>query len=93
MSLGGILWLYHVNGSHLKSDYDTYSDFVVAAYSPQEASLYHPSGCLIEERGPYTNDWVTLDQVHLLKVTCIGLACSSPDMLPGAVICASFHAG
>lgn len=81
--------------------YDTYSAAVVAAKSPRNATLIHPSGdkwakapdwaehdfCWMSEHGFTDNgSWVTPDRV---KLTLIGVAESGPER----VICASYHAG
>jgi len=87
------LKLYHVQLTEQckKLSYDSYSDFVVAAYSENQAREYHPGTdeCIIgwsEKRA----DWISKEDITKLNVTLLGLA--SPNIKPG-IICTSFHAG
>lgn len=80
----------------VNTGYDTYSDCVVAALSADTARLIHPS-CTEEQW------WLDDDEEHYnwklaewaspndVKAEYIGVA--APNIQPGQVICASFHAG
>lgn len=81
------LWLISQNKN---TDYDTYSDAVVAAETEEEARKIHPHNgkCVNwwnEEWG--MDDWTKPENV---KVKLIGTA---KDGTKKGVICASFHAG
>lgn len=88
----------------VNNDYDTYSDAVVCAESPQEAKKIHPGG---ELDGTYRaddkkawyeqyNDYDTIrysswcQTLDQVSVTYLGEAKKS---LKKGVVCASFHAG
>lgn len=87
----------------VNSDYDTYSDAVVAADTENEARCLHPSGYQWDaERGEWYQirtvdgsrysegnygSWV---RPEVVTVELIGVA--QPDRKVG-VVCASFHAG
>lgn len=80
--------LYHVKQT-INNDYDTYSDFVIAANTEEEARNTHPSGNQACWDGTYAGSWVSIRDRHQLVVTHIGKA------RPGitGIICRSFHAG
>ena len=96
--------LYHVS-QDINNNYDTYSDFVVAAESEDEARNTHPSEFVTHRRdglwygthidgGEYETDntyrtWVTVEQLDKVEVKYIGKAA---DGVKG-IICKSFHAG
>jgi hypothetical protein len=97
------LFLYRISQSKLDG-YETYSDAVVCAESPEAARDLHPSGSWQSEFGkylwggedydPYEDvryDWVLRPDTHLVKVEYLGVADSSIES--DRVICASFHAG
>jgi hypothetical protein len=71
----------------VNSDYDTYSDAVVAAESEDEARSIHPSGVKNDLTRSTTSDWTSPENV---AVRLIGVA--TPFTKSG-VICSSFHAG
>ena len=82
------LKLYHVslpNGFNL--GYDSYSDFVVAAYSEEEARNTYPGGGSFEDR---YGEWISKNKVGELIVTEIGNA--SEFVKPGIIV-ESYHAG
>lgn len=66
--------------------YDVYSDAVVAATSPKQASMIHPRGCHIDE--DHYGSWVKSPSE--VTVELIGTAKRGTKQ---GVICASFHAG
>lgn len=100
----GTLRLWHVSRT-CRGGYDTYSDFVVAARTAEQAARIHPSEYSRWDRGtrrfvyrsadasPSEEDgygsWT--DAVDSLEVVCIGDA--AEGVAPGKVLCASFHAG
>ena len=100
----GPMRLWHVSRT-CRGGYDTYSDFVVAAVTAEQAARIHPSEYSRWDRAtrrfvyrsadalPSEEDgygsW--LDDVDSLEVVCIGDA--AEGMAPGKVLCASFHAG
>lgn len=83
--------------------YDTYSDFIVAAVTAEQAARVHPSAkytrwdkasqrFVSRYDGTPTEEWGSwTDDVDGLKVACIGMAIDG--MEHGTVLCASFHAG
>jgi hypothetical protein len=84
-----MLKLYHVSRPANILGYDSYSEFVVAANSEEEARRVHPCGCDNWQVGSY--EWVSIDKVGLLNVVEIGTAAS--NLTVGTVIVASYHAG
>ena len=68
--------------------YDTYSDAVVAAKTPKEASTFHPGGGDKLPRDDASGTW-TNDPAKV-SVSLIGRAIKG---MPAGVVCASFHAG
>ena len=79
------LYLYHVSQS-VNNDYDTYSDFVCAAESEDDAKTIHPGGIT---DSPYGGSvWVA--SPCDVSVRLIGTAAHDVER---GVICASFHAG
>ena len=103
-SATGTLRLWHVSRT-CRGGYDTYSDFVVAAVTAEQAARIHPSEYSRWDKttrrfiyrsadaSPSEEDgygsW--LDDVDSLEVVCIGDA--AEGVAPGKVLCASFHAG
>jgi hypothetical protein len=91
--------LYHVTQSQ-NNDYDTYSDFVVACETEEEARHFYPSGHYkwhdnawyfqyadgTERVAGICYDWTTPEyiQTKLLGVAAEGIE---------GIICTSFHAG
>jgi len=82
--------------------YDTYSDFIVAAATAEQAARVHPSKYNRWDRalrrfvnrydGTPSEEWGSwTDAVDSLKVVCIGTAVEGTEH--GTVLCASFHAG
>ena len=87
------LYLYHVEQED-NTDYNTFSDMVVAAYSKKDAAEIHPYGCgILDEHGniawDYYSTWASSPK--RVNVTKIGKA--SKNITQPGVICASFHAG
>ena len=81
------LKLYHVAlPTEMHLGYDAYSEFVVAAYSEEEARNTHPSFFGWNLYG----EWITKDKVEKLLVKEIGNASASVE--PGVIV-SSFHAG
>lgn len=81
------LKLYHVAlPGEMLLGYDSYSEFVVAAYSEEEARNTHPGG----EWFSYEGDWIAKDKVEKLLVKEIGNA--SETVEPGVIV-SSFHEG
>ena len=74
--------LYHIS-QEANTDYDTYSDAVVAAESEEEARNTHPSGSW----NCSSYSWVDRDMV---SVVFLGVAKEGTEK---GVICASYHAG
>lgn len=75
--------LYHVKGTVI--GYDTYSDFVCAARTAEEARRNHPNGYLwAKGRGRVDEDAETV------TVTEIGVAARG---IEAGIICVSFRAG
>jgi len=70
---------------HDAGDYDTFSEFLVCCATEAEARDTHPSG---DCRRNHT--WIKREEIHLLNVTCIGVALSGVER---GVLLASFHAG
>ena len=69
--------------------YDTYSDAVVAAISPDDARKIHPSAeRLVGEELECSQVWCESPE----EVTCVYLGMAAAGVERG-VICASFHAG
>lgn len=85
------LKLYYVEQG-IVTGYDTYSDMVVAAYSPDEARLTHPAQYKegLKEVTDSYDSWPGKDKAKFITVKLLGNA--TKDVKPG-VICASFHAG
>ena len=75
----------------VNNDYDTYSDFIVAAASEEEARNTHPNGHPLGN--PLTKLWETCDWAPLedIKIEYIGEA--APHITTNTVLCASFNAG
>lgn len=71
----------------INSEYDTYSDAVVVAYSEDAARQTHPSGRGWPSRRSSHNEWCEPKDV---KVELIGVAAAGVDE---GVICSSYHAG
>ena len=97
----GPMRLWHVERPDC-GGYDTYSDFVCAAVTAEQAARVHPSDYahwdkatrrFVHRDGEPSEveygSW--LDDVDSLKVVCIGDA--AEGMEHGKVLCASFHAG
>ena len=89
------LYLYHVTQEE-NTDYDTFSDMVVAAYSKKDAAKIHPYGDVygvLNEDGNnawnYCFSWASSPK--RVNVTKIGKA--SKNITQPDVICVSFHAG
>ena len=91
------LYLYHVSQT-ATTGYDTFSDFVVACYSEEEARQTDPRGNYTWESDAWrrakedvssyvASYWCNPDQV---TVKLLGVA--NEAVKPG-IICASFHAG
>ena len=95
-----VLKLYHVEiTEEIKYlQYDTYSAFVAAVYSEDEARRFHPgTGETVEGwlegklyRSGYRPDWVKEEDIPKLKVKFLGVA--DKDVNYG-MICSDFHAG
>ena len=98
----GTLRLWHVSRT-CRGGYDTYSDFVVAAATAEQARRVHPSPKYTRwdkasqrfvnrfDGTPSEGYCGWLDAIDSLKVVCVGDA--ADGMEQGTVICASFHAG
>lgn len=97
----GPMRLWHVRRT-CRGGYDTYSDFVVAAATAEQARRVHPSAKYTrwdkaERRfvnrydGTHAEYGGWLDAIDTLEVVCVGDA--ADGMEPGKVICSSFHAG
>jgi hypothetical protein len=84
----GVLQLFHVE-CDCDLGYDSYSAFVCAAYSEDEARHMHPSGS--DKNWAHDSSWLPKDQLHRLDVVLIGTACYG--VAEPRVIVASFHAG
>ena len=74
------------------TDYDTYSDAVVAAGGEDDARTIHPDGDKLVPTGGELQDeqcgtWTCQDNV---RVRLVGIA---DAQIPRGVVCASFHAG
>lgn len=72
-------------------DFDTYSDAVVAAETPEAATLIHPDGTAIpidQEKNQFST-WVS--DPAKVEVQLIGTAVD--EIKAGSVICSSYHAG
>lgn len=81
--------LYHVSQKE-NTDYDTYSDFVVAAKNEEEARNTSPDGETMTQE-----DWAReyscwASSPSKVKVELIGKASKGVEK---GVICSSFHAG
>lgn len=76
--------LYHVSlpNDHIPK-YDSYSEFVVAAYNEKEARSYHPSGSGIWDDA----SWISKEYVGILLVKLIGSATN--NVTAGTIIVAS----
>jgi 2-polyprenyl-6-methoxyphenol hydroxylase-like FAD-dependent oxidoreductase len=97
-SAGSEMNLYHISQTDV-SGWDTYSDAVVVAESPEQAARIHPrtDWWRTDEEGiikhipleddMYSRDW-TDDPSHV-TVRLLGTAIDTVEQ----VICASFHAG
>lgn len=96
------MYLYRISQTKVDG-FDTYSEAVVCAESPEAAKDVHPAGTWKSEFGIYLwgeeydpeedvrYDWVQRDELDLIHVEYLGVADSS--IAPGRVVCASFHAG
>ena len=84
-----MLKLFHVKVPGNKLKYDSYNEFVCAAYTEAEARTIHPSGSDTNWKCDY--DWIKLEKIDILVVKEIGFA--STDVPPRTVIIASFCAG
>ncbi len=67
--------------------YDTYSDAIVAAETPEDAKLIHPGG-YPNWKDDSCGTWASPDQVTVEEV---GTAVET--IKAGEIVCASFHAG
>lgn len=102
-----MLNLYHVS-QDLNSDYDTYSDFVVACETEKEARETHPSRFVTHSTdtqwfGTHSGDGTAYEtendsfgswvkRTDVDKITVKLIGMAHPDVKPG-VVCSSFHAG
>lgn len=88
------LKIFHVKEpSDSKLGYDSYSEFVVAAETEDEARNTYPSGCYaVNEDWPeeHGGAWVSKDQVATLRVTLLGVA---DDAIEEGVILSHFCPG
>lgn len=74
--------------------YDTYSDAVVVADSEEDAKKIHPgmySGYSAVERVWEEQDYAWAEKPEQVTAVLVGTAV--PELTPGTVVCASFHAG
>jgi hypothetical protein len=79
-----LLKLYHVRRTD-NGGYDSYSEFVAAAYSEDDARKMHPDGGEGEQ-----SSWLWTWTHDTLSITYIGEA--APGIHRGVIV-ASFHAG
>ena len=91
-----MLLLWHVSlpqGNDL--GWDSYSEFIVAAMTEQQARSTYPNGggndyWINDMRNDH--EWIRFDEIHTLIVTCIGIA-DVTKVQNGQVIVSSYHAG
>ncbi len=84
-----LLNLYHVQCKQ-NLGYDSYSEFVVAHHSQDDARNAHPSGADTNWQFE-DNGWIEKNKTDALVVTFIGIA--SQTIKEPRVIVASYHAG
>ena len=89
------LYLYYVEQED-NTDYNTFSDMIVAAYSKKDAAKIHPDGDVYgilnkhnNNAWDYSHAWASSPEY--VNVTKIGKA--SKNITQPGVICASFHTG
>lgn len=70
--------------------YDTYSEFIVACSTPDEARNTYPGGRVNEGWEDRVSSWIKHSQREQLRVTYLGRAKKD---LPAGVLIASYHAG
>lgn len=97
---GRELYIYHISQTE-KEGYETYSDAVVVAHSPEDAVLIHPDGYLqmfLDDDGILLQDdkklVMNFEQAWTLPylVKCKKIGTADPLQFRG-VVCASYHAG
>lgn len=81
--------LYKIS-QDVNNDYDTYSDAVVCASTPEEAQKIHPSDYHNEEVGEKDEDFGSWCGLKDVQVEEIG---DANENIKKGVVCASFHAG
>ena len=69
-------------------EYDTYDSAVVCSENAKNARMLHPNGFPWNGKAGAYDTWASAEDI---KVEEIGEA--NPDILPGAILCASFNAG